>query len=215
MTSIMKHVGKHGEKPCVIIMRELPDEPENCLIVLTGSLAERQHQDLMDVIQSAEAQEANDLSQVLGRRQFSSGGIILNELHYSKKIQKMPVSQVTMTPVPNQTVSLAELNAEIRKIEGGYTPPKTDPSHLKEGAVLETDSTLNQQRIAQGETATDNGSDPAQIAKGLIMQAELMRADADALAQDAEAKLTKAYKLDPSLKPKKAKATAKKKAATK
>lgn len=213
MSNIMKHVGKHGEKPCVIVMRELPDEPENCLIVLTGGLAERQHQDLMDVIQSSEAQEANDISQVLSRRQFSDGGTMLSELHYGKKIQKVPVSQVTLTPVPNQTVSLAELNAEIRKIEGGYTPPKTDPSHLNEGAMLETDPALNQQHIAQGETATDNGSDPADIAKGLITQAELMRADADALAQDAEAKLAEAYKLDPSLTPKKTKT--KKKAATK
>lgn len=39
---------------------------------------------------------------------------------------------VTLTPAPNQEVSLEEVNNEINKIEGGYTPPKTDDSHLSD-----------------------------------------------------------------------------------
>lgn len=215
MSQIMKHVGKYGEKPCVVIMREMPDEPENCLIVLTGSLDERKHSDLMDVVQSSEAQQDNDITNVLNRRQFSEGGLMLPDLHYSKKIQKVPVSHVALTPLPNQSVPLAEVNAEIRRLDGGYTPPKNDPAHLNEGAVLETDPGLNEQRITQGETTTDNGTDAKAVAQNLKAQAELMRADADALAKDAEAKLAEAYKLDPSLKPKKKKTQTKKKAAKK
>ena len=212
MSQIMKHVGKYGEKPCLVIFRELPDEPENCLIVQTSNLNERQHQDLMDVVQSPEAQEAHDISQVLGRRQFSDGGTILSELHYNKKLQKVPVSQVSLTPLPSHSMPLAEVNAEIRKLEGGYVPPKNDPSHLQEGAVLETDPTLNEQRIVEGETSTDNGTDPKAIAQNLMAQAELLKADAHALVQDADAKLAEAYKLDPTLKPKKARGKAKAKA---
>lgn len=215
MSTVMKHVGKHGEKPCVIIMREIPDEPENCLVVHTGALDERQHGDLMDVIQSPEAQEAHDVSQVLSRRQFTDGGTMINELHYGKKIQKAPVSQVSLTPMPSQNIPLAEVNAEIRKIDGGYTPPKTDPAHLQESTVLETDPTLNEERVTQGETQTDNGSDPKAIAQGLVTQANLMRADAEALSKDADSKMAEAYKLDPSLKPKSKKSKAKKKTATK
>lgn len=209
----MKHVGKYGEKPCVIVFRELPDEPENCLIVQTGNLDDRKHQDLMDVIQSAEAQEAHDVSQVLARRQFSDGGAMLSELHYGRKLQKVPVSHVSLTPVPSQSVPLAEVNAEIRRVEGGYVPPKTDPSHLREGALLETDPTLNNQRIDAGATQTDNGTDPKAIAQNLLAQAELLKADADVLVKDAEAKIAEAYKLDPALKPKKTRSKAKTQAA--
>jgi len=118
----MKHVGKYGEKPCVVIMREMPDEPENCLIVLTAALDERKHSDLMDVVQSSEAQQDHDITNVLNRRQFTDGGLMLPELHYNKKIQKVPVGHVALTPMPNQSVPLAEVNAEIRRLDGGYTP---------------------------------------------------------------------------------------------
>ena len=213
MATMMKHVGKFGEKPCVVVFRELPDEPENCLIVQTGNLDERKHQDLMDVVQSSEAQEASDISQVLARRQFSDGGAMLSELHYGRKLQKVPVSHVSLTPVPSQSIPLAEVNAEIRKVEGGYVPPITDPSHLREGALLETDPDLNEQRINDSATQTDNGSDPKAIAQNLLAQAELLKADADALVKDAEAKIVEAHKLDPALKPKKTRSKAKTKAA--
>ena len=58
--AIMKHVGKYGEKPCVVVFREIPNEPENCLVVMSDSLDEVKHDNLMNVVQSAEGQEAKD-----------------------------------------------------------------------------------------------------------------------------------------------------------
>jgi len=60
MPQLMKHVGKFGEKPCVVVFRELPGEQDYCLIVQTDNLESRQHDDLMNVVQSAEAQQSND-----------------------------------------------------------------------------------------------------------------------------------------------------------
>lgn len=217
MATIMKHVGKHGQKPCVVVFREVPNEPENCLIVETELLDSKSHDDLMNVVQSAEAQETSNLSEVLHRRQFTSGDNMLSSLHYGKKLRKVPVSQVVLVPVPNQEIALSEVNAEIRKIEGGYTPPKTDSSHLnKDGTSVETDPALNQQRVEQSQTQTDNGSEPSDVARGLLAQAQLLQQDAEALTRDAEAKLAEAYRLDPSLKPaSNKKKTAKKKASKK
>ena len=213
MAKITKHVGKNGQKPCVVVFREIPDEPENCLIVETDSLDEQSHDDLMNVVQSPEAQEGNNLSDVLHRRHFKNGDNMLSSLHYGKKMRKVPVSQVVLLPMPNQEVALSEVNAEIRKLEGGYTPPKTDAAHLNNnGTSVETDPTLNQQRIDETTSSTENGSDPSAIAQNLLSQAELLKQDAEALNKDAESKLAEAYKLDPSLKPK---TTAKKKSAKK
>jgi len=193
--SIMKHVGKYGEKPCVVVFREVPEEPEHCLIVQTSQLADVQHDDLMEVVQSAEAQEANDISTVLNRRQFRDGENMLSSMHFGKKLQKVPVSQVNLTPTPSQSISLAEVNAEIRKIQGGYVAPINDESHQ------ETRVTTEQ---VEGTPANQSAeADEPSQAQQLVFQASLMKEDAERMAADAEAKLEEAYALDPSLKPKK------------
>jgi hypothetical protein len=193
--SIMKHVGKYGEKPCVVVFREVPEEPEHCLIVQTSQLADVQHDDLMEVVQSAEAQEANDISTVLNRRQFRDGENMLSSMHFGKKLQKVPVSQVNLTPTPSQSISLAEVNAEIRKIQGGYVAPVNDESHQ------ETRVTTEQ---VEGTPANQSAeADEPSQAQQLVFQASLMKEDAERMAADAEAKLEEAYALDPSLKPKK------------
>lgn len=198
MATLMKHVGKFGEKPCVVVFRELPGENDYCLIVQTDNLDSRQHDDLMNVIQSAEAQTSHDISQVLHRRQFTDGSNMLSTLHYARKLQKVPVSHVALTPLPGQSVPLADVNVEIRKLEGGYVPPKNDEAHLSEGKT----NTSTTEETASSSTETD-------VAKGLLLQAQLMEEDAAKLVVEAEAKKAEAYKLDPSLRgpgrPKKAK----------
>jgi hypothetical protein len=117
MADIMKHVGVYGGKPCVVVFREVPNEPENCLIVLSDALEETKHDDLMNIVSSNEGQGARNISDVLGRRQYTTGEQVLNDLHFTKKLVKVPVSQVSLTPTPSQSVPLSEVNAEIRKID--------------------------------------------------------------------------------------------------
>ena len=196
MAQIMKHVGKHGEKPCVVIFRELPNEPENCLVVETQSLTQQYHDDLMMIVQSSEAQQSNNVSNVLERRQFTDGSSILSYLHYNKKLQKVPVSQINLTPTPSNSIPLSEVNAELRKIEGGYVPPMTDGTHLEKANAPVQD--------APAEAVTESTEAPAPSeAQSLIFQANLMKEDAERMVVEAEAKLEQAYALEPTLKPKK------------
>ena len=192
MASVMKHVGAIGSKPCVVLFREVPGEPENCLIVETGSLSPEKHDDLMSVVQSLEAQEAKEISDVLNRRQFSDGSNMLNDLHFSKKIQKVPTNLVFLTPTPSARVALTEVNAEINKLEGGFVAPKTeqDPNSI-------TSPTFDQLDLGE---KSDNTSD-TDVAQNLLTQATLMEEDAKNLLREAELKKASAYKLDPSLRP--------------
>jgi hypothetical protein len=194
MAQLMKHVGKFGEKPCVVVFRELPGEQDHCLIVQTDNLESRQHDDLMNVVQSLEAQGANDISEVLFRRQFTDGTNMLNSLHYGKKLQKVPVGLVQLTPSPNQALPLEEVNAEIRKLKGGYTPPVNDASHLNDEST---------QSVTKDDSVTASADDDgvANIAKNLLTQATLMEEDATALLKEAETKKQEAFRLDPSLSP--------------
>ena len=195
MAEVMKHVGKVGEKPVVVVFREVPNEPDNALIVETGSLEPDQHDALMNVIQSPEAQESNNVSEVLHRRTFPDGSNMLTSLHYSKKITKVPVNLVSLTPTPSQAVALEEVNAEIRKIEAGSNPPlntEVDP------ATLETDPTL-----AAEQSAPVSSDDPLEVAKGILQQAMLMEEDVKAMQRDIDLKKAEAYNLAPELQPKK------------
>ena len=184
MAEIMKHVGKYGEKPCVVVFREVPNEPENCLIVETGALEDQKHDDLMNVISSLEAQESNEISEVLSRRQFTDGSNMLNDLHFTKKLVKVASDLVFLTPTPTDKIALADVNAEIMKLENDSNPPlitEVDPDVLIE----------------------EQGDAISQQAKNLLSQAELIEGDAKAMMEDAEAKKNAAYDLDPSLAPKK------------
>jgi hypothetical protein len=195
----MKHVGAFGNRPCVVIFREVPNEPENCLIVETGSLDTQIHDDLMMHIQSAEAQESNDISQVLARKQFSDGTNALNGLHFQKLIKKVPVSQVALTPIPGQSIQLADVNAEIRKIESRSENHNTSPERLAT-AETATNVPVPDSLDTLNEVAD---ADIPKVAQGLLTQGQLMMDDAKALMADAEAKVAEAYALDPSLAPKK------------
>lgn len=208
----MKHVGKVGEKPCVILYREVPGEPENALIVKTESLPDQYHDTLMNVVQSAEAQQSNDIAEVLDRRQFQDGTNMLQTLHFERRIEKVSVSLVTLTPLPGQGIPLGEVNAEIRKIKNNSNPPlktEADPATLRESAqpqvaekpLVETDPTLAQAEAALPEVPSE--ADEAQIAQNLLAQASILEDDAAALMRDAEAKKQEAYRLNPALAPRK------------
>ena len=187
----MKHVGKYGEKPCVVVFREIPNEPENCLVVMSDSLDEVKHDNLMNVVQSAEGQEAKEFSEVLNRRQFSSGENMLQQLHAEGKLAKVPVSMVSLTPTPNDSIALAEVNAEIKKLENDPGPPVTDPAHLADDPA--------ESNVSAPSVADSDVDSPAQ---GLLLQAELMEQDAEAMLAEAKEKKRQAFDMDPSLKPK-------------
>ena len=206
----MKHVGKVGEKPCVVLYREVPGEPDFALIVQTTNLPDAQHDALMNIVQSAEAQEANEVSEVLDRRQFSDGSNMLQQLHFDKRIEKVSVDLVSLTPTPSNSISLAEVNAEIRKIANNSNPPlKTDAIQQMDNldnqsvttnpVVAESDPTLAQTNapVVEGDV------NESQIALNLLQQATILEDDAHAIMKDAEAKRQEAYRLNPDLEPRK------------
>jgi len=190
MADVMKHVGKIGEKPVVVVYREVPNEPENALVVETGSLEPEQHDALMQVVSSAEAQESNNVSEVLHRRTFPDGSNMLTALHYGKSISKVGVNQVNLEPLPGQRVPLEEVNKEIRKIENETNPPLNTEINP---ATLE----------ASVETAENVSTVPLDVAKNLLRQAMIMEEDLKAFQIDIDTKKAEAYSLAPELQPKK------------
>tara|TARA_B110000503_G_scaffold26585_1_gene41942 strand:- start:6331 stop:6945 length:615 start_codon:yes stop_codon:yes gene_type:complete len=192
MATMMKHVGIYGEKPCVVVFRALPEEPTSALICISNGLEGSLHDDVMSVVDSPEGQNSNEISEVFFRRRLSDGENMLEALHSRKKLLKVPVAMVKLTPLPNQQVELAEINKQLSQITSGSNP------------ALKTEAALNP--IAESQVANiapvEADNSPEGIAKSLIAQSELIEADANAMLSDAQAKLAQAYEMAPDLKPK-------------
>jgi len=199
MATFTKHVGRnrHGQR-LVVVFREIPDDETNCLVVHTDSLREMYHDQLIREVNSREAQDTVDLYKVLERRHFGDGQQMLNALHNQGLLQKYPVSEIEMQPMPNRVVNLAIVNEQIKtgKIvsESGKAPDvaatKTDPT----GAGVSVDTEANLVKpVAVAPVVVGNEADTEALAEGKLLQARLMEEDAKKMREEA-------YALNPSLK---------------
>ena len=195
----MKHVAKWNDRKCLVLFREVPGEPENALLIMTGELGATQHDELISVVDSDEAQANSDLAQVLNGRNFSDGRIMLQAIHSDGMITKAPVGEVIMTPTPNDNVPLKDLNESIAQIEAGKEAEKPQIADTTE---------IDAQRDAVRPNALTEREQEEQIgiARGLLEQADMIESDIERVQQqmmaDANSKREEAYARAPELKPK-------------
>jgi hypothetical protein len=181
---LKKHAGQLSSTGVrvAVVFRKLPTDDNFCLIVETERLPDSYHDYVIQCLNSKESSETNDFYEILNRRTFPDGLNCLTALHQKGFLRKEPVSNVVMLPLPGQAVPLALINATIDKKVEEYMAKQKGEAVPPAAAQTTMDASI----VAQG--------DPAAIAKGLIMQAEL-------LEKDAAAKREEAYALDPDSKP--------------
>jgi hypothetical protein len=199
MADIMKHVAEWQDRKCLVLFREVPGEPENALVVMSGELGTTQHDELIKEVDSLEAQNNNNLADVLNGRNFSDGRIMLRALHEDQMITKAPVSEIVMLPTTKDRVPLADLNSAIAEIEKGQDADKPQLADTSEIDAINEVKRPNALSEREQEEQTD-------IAEGLLRQADLIESDIEHVQQqmmtDANNKRAEAYARAPHLKPK-------------
>lgn len=209
MAEFKKHVGrdKNGTR-LVVVFREIPGAEDYCLCVQSDALMEMYHDQLLREVDSRDAQATVNLYEVLERRHFGDGQQMLNALHNMGKLQKYPVSDVTMMPMPNRPVPLALVNAQI-KGEGveevarqmgleapaqqtSVTTEDVEKEVVNEGVSVDTEAGLVKPVEVAPVTVGEN-TDTKAAAESKLLQARLMEEDAKKMREEA-------YALDPSLK---------------
>lgn len=186
MSNITRHVGiDHLGNKLVVIFRELPEDPEHCLVVQSSTLPDIYHDNLMNVVESQESQQTIDLYEVLSRRVFGDGSPMLQTLHVRGLIKKMPVDKVNLIPMPNRKLPLREANAAI----SGNAPSQSSDAPSEQQNVQEQPVAPEQAEVKEL-TPEERAREEA---NNLITQARLMEAD-------AKSKREKAYELCPDLK---------------
>ena len=123
MVAVTKHIGKmEGSGTRVaIVFRQIPEDKDHALVVSTDNLPDLYHDAFINLIDSPEGQEVNELQEILNRRQFPDGTNMLKQLHAGGHLVKVSNDQVNVMPRPGQSIKLHQLNAEIEKISPGTT----------------------------------------------------------------------------------------------
>jgi hypothetical protein len=135
MAKAIKHVGilDNGSK-VIVPFRTIPGDSQSALVIESAKLSQTYHDEIFNVVDSPAGQEAVELANVLGIRKFSDGTTMLEVLHATGKLKKVPTSSITMTPLSDRGtwIKLDELNLKIAEqrgvtVEDLAVQPGTDP----------------------------------------------------------------------------------------
>ena len=197
-----RHVGKQGDRKVAVVFREVPGEAHMCLVVHTELLNQHIHDPLIQCIESDIGQNSEHLADALNRTHTKDGRIILQVLHAEGQLKKVQTSQILMTPSPNQTIRLDELNTILDEMKQGESAVKR---------LQELDKSRGMQDPADGVrrmrgnpppvTPTGDLLGDASLAKQRLEQAQKMEREAKGLLAEAQRLTEEAKTLDPSVLP--------------
>ena len=176
--AITRHLGTltaTGSR-CVVVFRELPGEPQTCLVFESDSMPEYYREPMMTVILN-EGQRHRELFEVLHRNHFSNGQVMLTAIHNLGYLRPKPTSDVMMELGGNTRIRLDELNDQLRELDAETKKEevKTDDIQAKFNPMAE-----------------NTAAEEATVAGKLLREAEK-------LELEAASKRKRAHTLDPSI----------------
>jgi hypothetical protein len=215
---MIKHVGKHNDKRCVIIFRKIPELEHMALVVYSDLLPRMTHDEIMRAVESPQGQQAAEIADVLFRTVMADGTNCLESLHRNGLMKKVPTNQVLVTPTSNSSVRLDELNdildemakgdealARLQNLDSnrGYTGKKNNTAKNQPRRAEIQEIGERRTREAQGNTSaadmlTGMLSD-TDLAAQRLEQAQKMEASAKALLAEAERLKSEAQSLSPKV----------------
>jgi hypothetical protein len=208
MKNFLKHIGKHNDRKVAVIFREVPDETHMCLVIYTEILNRNLHDAIMRVIESDIGQASENLADALNRTHTVDGKLILPLLHHEGFLKKVQTELIVMTPSPNVSIKLSELNRILDEMKKGEEAVKKldemdrsrglqDPVDVARRMRTESLVTPNEPMTKKSSQSSPNGflSD-SDLAKSFRQQAERMAAEAKGLMDESQRLYKEASALD-------------------
>jgi len=198
--SFIKHVGKHGDRRVAIIYREVPGEEHMALVIYPDTLSVPFHDSVMRVIESAEGQDADSLSDAMFKALLADGRPMLQTLHKEGKLKKVQTAQIIITPNASSHVRLDELNKIFNGMTaGGDAADKMAELDANAGLVDPIEQRKNAEVVADaGADVIDDKS----LGADMLSQSQQMAGEGAALVAESKRLQKEAFKLNPGLKPK-------------
>jgi hypothetical protein len=118
--SFFKHVGVANNKKVIIIQRQLAgDDAHMAAILYSDILPSRYHDDVMQVLESTEGQQAYEFRDILQRRMMADGNNMLQALSSENYIKRVAQSAIIVKPNSKSSIRLDELNKLLNEAGRG------------------------------------------------------------------------------------------------
>ncbi|HAT69931.1 MAG TPA: hypothetical protein DCS22_05455 [Flavobacteriaceae bacterium] len=184
--AFIKHIGQivTTQQKVVVMFRQLPEEPNSCLLVDVQGLSDDMHNDLMNEVESASAQQQVDFYNHAHTHFFRDGSKMLERLHHNKLFIKLDTNKVMMTPDNKTNIRLDKLNDQLGTLE--KSPNITEADFNKQLNLDSEAVTVGDEVKPLTVTKKDNKVlDDFALAKGYVTQAEGMETEAKKLRVQA------------------------------
>ena len=209
----IKHVGRliNTGRKVLVAFRTLPGDAFSALVIDTASLADEQHNALIQLVEGPAAQQAFEFHEVLSRSKFPDGSTMLPALHVQGKLLKVPTSQVEMTPNFQARVNLAELNQIIAEQRGvsvsdlAVSNPNQQPSNVEVQEVAQVRDISPSAKTTSQSVNEDVQPVPDMSTMSPEQQAKHFRSEADKLSKLAAEMRRQAEAILPTTKKKSSK----------
>jgi hypothetical protein len=202
----MKHIGRHGDRKVAVLFREVPNEEHMCLVIYPDTLPAPWESAIMKVLESDVGQQSEQFADALHRSLLPDGRVILGTLHTEKMIKKVRTADVLVTPRPDSSIRLDELNkmlnemktgeAAIKKLAEADAAQGLVPPEMKRAAEAAFKRT---QAPAATPVANSDVLSDRQLAANMLSQAQRMEAEAKGLLAEAARMKKDAERMDPSV----------------
>lgn len=208
MAANIKHVGrlKTNNRKAIVAFRVIPEDPLNCLVVMTESLEAGDHDALINLVDSTTGQTEYELGSAMMRTKLPDGSNMLARFSATGKLMKMPTSDIEMTPNFQSTVNLAELNQIMADNKGvtvadlAVKDPNQTPTQTAPVAPVTN--------VAPEMTAMDEALNTAEQPMTDEVMAASLRSQADAMFKEAKSLREQAEELVPTKRKTKSKESA-------
>lgn len=182
----LKHIGrlKNTGAKILVVFRTLPGESNSALVLPVANLSDSYHDALMQLVETDQAQEANEFGEIMHVRQFPDGRPMLIAMTQDNRLQKTPTDNVVMTPTHSSEVQLDQLNVLIAEQKNcavddlatfvSGSPPKSEKTDSPVEKAVETTTQSN-------DPLTDKD-----LARSFRSQADAMYKEAARLRREAD-----------------------------
>jgi len=192
----LKHIGKMkntGEK-VLVIFRTLPGESNMALVILTSTLPDMYHDALIQLVETDQAQDANEFGEIMFIRRFPDGRLMLSAMQQDTRLKKVATDTVIMTPTLSASIPLDQLNVIIAEQRGVAVG---DLASLVNGGTPDDRDSVKTPPVAESEKIEEVKTSEVLTDKDL---ARSYRSQADAMYKEAAKLRKQADDLDPPAK---------------
>ena len=184
----LKHIGrmKNNGAKVLVAFRTLPGDSNYALVVGTANLSDDQHNSIINLVESPQAQDVYEFGEILSTRFFPDGRPMLSALHQDGKLIKVGTSDVEMTPSPSTSILLAELNVLIAEQRGVPVDELAVEEPGAENKPREAAKIVDQTPPATPPKASNEPLSDKDLARSYRSQADAMYKEAAKLRKQAD-----------------------------